>query len=230
MDLRVFAVALVAALFVWLGQSGVLTQFQKNLVVFLTLNWWVGWFVLPAVLVAYFLFRRGAKASNLILSPEQAMRAAFKVKGDEFLESQYALIKQYYRAHPRLPMFLWDASKPNALLIRNYITQNKKATTILGKPDTICVGMFNQQAPNPAGLRVAFIGQPSAILNLLGRGTFGETLTQVVGYSPDQRAFEQFERLAESGDELAKQVYGQVAVNQALRTLTPETTPTAGKR
>lgn len=222
MDGRALMVGVALAVLAVLYQNGVVDKFVKDAQVFLIQNYWFAWFVLPALVAGFLLLRRNVIPTNQILSPDNALKNALNEKSDEFLKRQHARIKQFYRDHPRLPYFVWDASKPNALGVRTFLVKSARLHKLHNVPVTYSVGYFIQQAPSPAGSRVAFIGSPYALLNILGAQNIGHALTQSVGYSADQKALEQFERIAlESGDETLKAMYGQVAANSAARSLLP---------
>lgn len=225
MDSRPFFVAVGLAIIVVLAQNGFLAQLQKQVETLLIQNYLVGWFVLPALIVGYFLYRRGVIATNQILSPEKAFKTAMLEKGDDFLKKQYAMLKQFYRPHPRVPYFVWDANKENALGIRTFIVKSKRVADSLGLPLTRSVAYFVQQAPKPAGNRIALIGSPIAVLNLLGANNLGQALSQSVGYSQEQKALEQFERIARESDSATLEtIYGQIAAQGAARSLNPTQT------
>lgn len=223
----VLSVAIVAVLY----QNGSLAAWGQSANVFLVQNYWVGWFILPGIVAAFFLYRRSILPVNQVLSPDRTFKTAMLEKGDDFLKKQYAILRQFYKPHPRLPYFLWDASKPNALGIRNFRIKSKALADELGLSVVLSVGYFVQQAPTPAGNRVAFIGSPLGLLNFLGASNFGHALTQSVGYSPEQKAFDQLERIArESGDEAIVSIYGQAVAQSAARTQFPSSTPSVQAR
>lgn len=222
MDERPLVFAVVVGLLVVLAQNGVVDSVWKSANTFLVQNYLVGWFVVPLLVAGLFLWRRSIIPVNAVSSPDKGFKNAMLEKNDEFLARWFAKIKQFYRDHPRLPYFLWDASKPNALAVRTFEAKSKRVADELGLPYSLCVAYFSQHAPTPAGNRVGFIGSPLALINKLGASNFSHALTQSVGYSAEYKNLEQLRQVAlESGDQGLIELYGQALAQNAPRSNNP---------